>query len=219
MQHRPIIFDFDGVIVDSEVLANKALALVITDLGFPTTTEEAIERYTGYRMSDCIAAIEARHDFKVPNNIGELWGAAFKDMHTELQAVPGAVQFVRTRRAERTAIASSSRQHEIERCLAIVGLFDHFTGRIFSAANLERGKPHPDVFWLAAEGISARPQDCIVIEDGTLGTQGAVAAGMTVIGLTAGSHCTPTHAGRLRQAGAHHIAKNYEEVAAIIAAL
>ena len=219
MPHRPIIFDFDGVIVDSEVLANKALALVITDLGFPTTTQEAIERYTGYRMRDCIAAIEARHGFKVPDNIGELWGDAFKDMHAELQAVPGAVQFIRTRTAERTAIASSSRQQEIERSLAAVGLSDHFTGRIFSAANLERGKPHPDVFWLAAEGIAANPKDCIVIEDGTLGTQGAVAAGMTVIGLTAGSHCTPSHATRLRQAGAHHIAQNYADVAAIIAAL
>jgi beta-phosphoglucomutase-like phosphatase (HAD superfamily) len=100
--------------------------------------------------------------------------------------------------------------------LELVGLTDRFAGRIFSAADIERGKPHPDIFLKAASGLNADPRDCIVIEDGTLGVRGAVAAGMTVIGLTAGSHCAADHADRLRQAGAHVIAAGYGDVALLV---
>ncbi len=213
----PIIFDFDGVIVDSEIIANRALAECLTELGFPTTAGEAMARYTGMRMRDCVIAIERRHDCKLPPNFDELCSAQFHSMRHDLQAVPGAVAFVRTRHAERTAIASSSRKREIERSLETVGLADHFVGRIFSAAELERGKPHPDIFLQAAKGIAAHPGDCTVIEDSPLGVQAAVAAGMTVIGLTAASHCGPDHGERLTAAGAHVIARTYEDVAAHMA--
>lgn len=217
--HRPIIFDFDGVIVDSEVLANRALAECLTEIGFPTTNEEAMSRYIGLRMSDCILAIERRHACKVPADFGERCNARFHQSRNRLQPVPGAPAFIRAQRPERTAIASSTQRHEIGLSLQAVGLADHFMGRIFSAADLERGKPHPDVFLAAAKGIDARPEHCIVIEDGHLGTEGARAAGMTVIGLTAGAHCTPNHADRLRASGAHHIATSYAEVGTIIARL
>ena len=101
--------------------------------------------------------------------------------------------------------------------LELVGLTGQFDGRIFSAADIERGKPHPDIFLKAAHGLQADPQDCIVIEDGTLGVQGAVAAGMTVIGLTAASHCDAAHGERLYAAGAQVIARTYDEVAAYVA--
>ena len=218
MQH-PIIFDFDGVIVDSEVLANRALAEILTELGLPTTTEEAIERYIGFRMRDCIEEVERRYACKLPDDFDKRCNGRFHQLRANLQPVPGAPAFIRAQRPERTAIASSTQRHEIGLSLQAVGLSDCFTGRIFSAAELERGKPHPDVFLAAAKGIDANPGDCIVIEDGHLGTQGAAAAGMTVIGLTAGAHCTPAHAGRLRAAGAHHIAESYAEVANLIARL
>ncbi|MBP6013847.1 MAG: HAD family phosphatase [Alphaproteobacteria bacterium] len=217
--HRPIIFDFDGVIVDSEVLANRALAECLTELGLATTTEQAIERYIGIRLRDCILEVERRHSCKLPSDFDRRCNNRFHQLRERLQPVPGAPAFIRAQLPERTAIASSTQRHEIGLSLQAVGLADFFTGRIFSAADLERGKPHPDVFLAAAKGIDARPEHCIVIEDGHLGTEGAAAAGMTVIGLTAGAHCTPTHADRLRASGAHHIATSYAEVANIIARL
>ncbi len=215
--HRPIIFDFDGVIVDSEPIANRALAEALTAIGMPTTPEEAMTRYIGLRMSDCVRAIERIHGRAPPADFVETCRARTRSLlHDELRPVAGAPAFIRSCLPALTAIASSSSVPGIKHSLSIVGLSDCFDGRIFSAADLERGKPHPDVFLHAATGLNANPADCIVIEDGTLGVQGAVAAGMTVIGLTAGSHCGPAHGERLREAGAHIVAGSYAEVALLI---
>jgi HAD superfamily hydrolase (TIGR01509 family) len=215
---RPIIFDFDGTIVDSEPLANIGLAETLTELGFPTTYDEALATYVGLRMADCIDKIEQVHGRKPPDDFASLCRARVGALVDEqLQPVPGVVPFVRACAPERIAIASSSRVISIERGLNRVGLAGAFAGRIFSAADLERGKPHPDIYLIAAEGLAASASDCIAIEDSVLGVQSAVAANMIVIGLTAGSHCRPAHGERLREAGAHAIARNYDEVAAAIA--
>jgi HAD superfamily hydrolase (TIGR01509 family) len=215
---RPIIFDFDGTIVDSEPLSNKGLAETLSELGFATTYDEAVATYVGLRMADCIRKIEHVHGRKLPDDFAERCRArigALIDEH--LQPVPGAADFVRGRAREKIAIASSSRVKSIEHSLARVGLTGVFDDRIFSAADLERGKPHPDVFLTAAQALAAAPLDCFVIEDSVLGVEGAVAAGMTVIGLTAGAHCGPDHAELLRAAGAHTIAHSYDDVAAYVA--
>lgn len=215
---RPIIFDFDGTIVDSEPHANKGLAETLTELGFPTTYDEAVATYIGLRMADCVRKIEHVHGRKPPDDFADRCRArvgALIDKH--LQPIPGAAAFVRTRARERIAIASSSRVKSIEHSLARVGLTGVFDGRIFSAADLDRGKPHPVVFLTAAQALAAEPRNCFVVEDGVLGVEGAVAAGMTVIGLTAGAHCGPDHAELLRAAGAHTIAHSYDDVAAYVA--
>jgi len=217
---RPIIFDFDGTIVDSEPHANKGLAEVLTDLGFPTTYDESVATYIGFRMVDCIRTAEQIHRRKLPDDFADLCRArvgALIDQH--LQPVPGAVAFVRAQTRASIAIASSSRVKGIERSLERVGLSGVFDGRIFSAADIERGKPQPDIFLKAAEGLAAEPQNCIVIEDGVLGVRGAVAAGMTVIGLTAAAHCGPDHGHALTHAGAHTVSTSYDEVASYVARL
>lgn len=215
--HRPIIFDFDGVIVDSEPLSNRALAECLTEHGFPTTIEESIAHYAGMRMVDCIVAVERRHGRELPPGFVDTYRASsFELLRKHLRPVSGAVAFVRACERERIAIASSSAPPRIALSLQLVGLADCFDGRVFSTAEIERGKPHPDVFLKAAESLRANPRDCVVIEDGTLGVEGARAAGMTVIGLTAGSHCTPAHADRLLQAGAHVVADTYREVAVLM---
>ena len=215
--HKPLIFDFDGVIVDSEPLANRALADTLTAMGMPTTIEEAMRDYIGLRMSDCVLAVARIHGRKPPDDFVDACRARTAVLLREhLRPVQGAPAFIRSCVAERTAIASSSSVRGINNSLELVGLGGHFDGRIFSAADIERGKPHPDIFLHAARGLDASPADCIVIEDGTLGVKGAVAAGMTVIGLTAGSHCGPDHANRLRDAGAHIVANSYAEVALLV---
>jgi beta-phosphoglucomutase-like phosphatase (HAD superfamily) len=157
---RPIIFDFDGTVVDSEPLANRGLAEVLTELGFPTTYEQALTTYIGLRMIDCVKKIEHVHGRTPPESFPELCRAritALVDKH--LQPVPGVVPFIRARaHTQNIAIASSSRVVSIERGLHRVGLTGTFDGRIFSAADLERGKPHPDVYLIAADALAARGQ-------------------------------------------------------------
>jgi HAD superfamily hydrolase (TIGR01509 family) len=214
---KPIIFDFDGTIVDSEPLANQGLAEVLTALGFPTTYDDAVATYVGLRMVDCIAKIEQVHGRKPPPDFAGICRARVGALiEQQLQPVAGAIPFIRAQAHERLAIASSSRAVSIERGLARVGLSGIFDGRIFSAADLDRGKPHPDIYLMAAQGLAAAPSVCIAIEDSVLGVQSAAAAGMTVIGLTAASHCGPGHAERLAAAGTHTIARTYAEVATFI---
>lgn len=217
---RPIIFDFDGTIADSEPSANQALAECLTALGMATTHDEAIAAYIGLRMSDCIRKAERIHDRRLPDDFAATCRARTRALLNEnLKPVPGAAEFLQRCAREETAIASSSSVPGIEYSLALIGLEGFFTGRIFSAADIERGKPHPDIFLKAAGGLGAEASDCIAIEDGALGVQAAVAAGMTVIGLTAGSHCRPGHGDHLAALGAHFIAGSYDDVATLVARL
>ena len=214
---RPIIFDFDGVIADSEPLSNRALAQCLTDHGFPTTTEQSIERYTGMRMADTVIAIQNHHGKPVPTELVENYRAlSFSLLRQELQPVTGAVNYIRKLAPRAIAIASSSGPPRLKLCLELLGLTQCFEGKVFSAADVEQGKPHPDIYLKAAKNIGAKPSNCIVIEDGTLGIKAAIAAGMSPIGLTAGSHCTPGHADKLKAAGATLIATTYAEVEALV---
>lgn len=215
---RPIIFDFDGVIVDSEILSTFRESL--TAFGFPTSEEEEIAHYRGLRLKDCIAAAERLHNRKMPDDFVTAYRTrSFDLLRRELKPVAGAVEFIRSLGARPIAIASSSGHARLELCLELVGLTDRFAGRVCSAAEMERGKPFPDVFLHAAKTLSADPHDCIVVEDGTHGIAAAIAAGMTPLGLTAGSHCKPGYAQNLRAAGAASVAENYDELAEIIATL
>lgn len=215
---RPIIFDFDGVIVDSEIISTFAECL--TAHGFPTTDEESLAHYTGLRMSDSIAVVERLHGRKVPDDFVATYRAqSFDRLRRELKPVVGAVQFIRSLGDRPIAIASSSGPPRLALCLELVGLTGRFAHRVFSAAEMERGKPFPDVFLHAAKSLSVEAGACIVIEDGTLGIKAAIAAGMTPVGLTAGSHCAPDHGERLRNAGASIVAANYDEIAKIVETL
>ncbi|MCE9521002.1 MAG: HAD family phosphatase [Alphaproteobacteria bacterium] len=215
---RPIIFDFDGVIADSEVLS--AFRDCLTAFGFPTSEEEESQHYRGLRLKDCVAVAERLHKRKLPGDFVDVYRArSFERLRRELKPVSGAVEFIRALGDRPIAIASSSGPARLELCLTLLGLTEPFAGRVCSAADLARGKPFPDVYLHAAKTLPADPRTCIVIEDGTHGVQAAVAAGMTPIGLTAGSHCGPDHGSRLRAAGASLIAENYQDVASIVRTL
>ncbi len=212
-----IIFDFDGVIADSEILANRVLAEIVTGLGRPISVDDALDRYMGKRMPDLIAAIE--------NDLGRPLAADFAQnlqastlnrFRTDLREVSGAGAFIAAHTTKR-CIASSSSRERLALSLEVLGLADHFDGRVFSADDVARGKPHPDLFLMAAERLNTRPSDCLVIEDSRGGVQAGLAAGMTVMGFCAGAHVRSGHTEKLLAAGAHHIAKNWNEVAALVA--
>jgi len=216
---RLIIFDFDGVVADSEVVSNRVLAEGLTAIGMPTTLEESLRFYMGRRWRDCEAAIEERHGMALPEGFVDRQRAAVLAQSSRgMQAVPGVHAFIERFADVPRCIASSSTQEWIAQNLELMGLSQRFEHR-FSSHDIERGKPHPDLFLLAASTLGFAPSDCIVIEDSPMGVMAGKAAHMLTIGLCAGGHIIDGHAARLMQAGADHVVDGYEGVADIIAPL
>jgi HAD superfamily hydrolase (TIGR01509 family) len=209
-----IIFDFDGVIADSEALANRVLAEELTALGLPTTLEQSYARYLGMRWGEMLAAIGEGLGRPVPGDFADhLKAATFARFRRELREVPGAGEFIRAQAHQPRGIASSSSSERLALCLDVLGLGGEFAERVFSADMVARGKPHPDIFLLAAERLAAPCEHCLVIEDSPSGVVAAKAAGMQVIGLCAASHVAPDHAHRLTAAGADLVAHSWADVA------
>ena len=216
---RLIIFDFDGVIADSERLANQVLAEGLSRIGMATSVEESIRLYMGKRWRDCQSAIEARHGRPLPDGFIEQQRAAVVDgLSRGLQPVAGARAFIERIGDTPRCIASSSTQEWIAASLEQIGLAHRFEHR-FSGHDIERGKPHPDLFLLAASTLGVPPDECIVIEDSPTGVMAGRAARMLTIGLCAGGHILDGHAERLWDAGADHVVASYDEVAALVAPL
>jgi HAD superfamily hydrolase (TIGR01509 family) len=180
-----VIFDCDGVLVDSERLANQVLAELLTEIGLPTTTDESLATYMGLSTTSWTALAAEKLGAPLP--------ADFVDRYTEgvhaafdreLEAVPGVGDVVVDLRWP-TCVASSGEHERMRRTLGRTGLHSHFEGRIYSATEVERGKPHPDLFLHAADRMGADPARCVVVEDSPFGVRGAVAAGMRALGYAA----------------------------------
>lgn len=213
---RLIVFDFDGVLADSELLANAVLAEAVTELGVPTTTEDSLRTFMGKRFHEVIEAVEATVGRAVPAEFPQVFQqrtlARFRD---ELRMVSGARGYIETFSNVPRCIASSSSPDRLAACLDLLGLTAPFGPNVFSASQVARGKPHPDVFLYAAERMGIAPREALVLEDSVGGVQAAVAAGMTVIGLLAASHIRDGHGERLRAAGAHYLAATFADAEAI----
>lgn len=216
MTPKLIIFDFDGVIADSELLANAVLAEVMSELGAPMTTEQAIAAFMGKRFEDVITTIETLTGRSAPTSLADDFQARTLDrFKRDLKEISGVREFLDAFAGEKRCIASSSSPDRLALCLEILKLKGHFGPHVFSASQVARGKPHPDIFLFAAGQMNVAPTDSLVIEDSASGVRGAVAAGMTAIGLLAGSHIGRGHEDQLRGAGARHIARSYPEAEAI----
>ena len=208
-----LIFDFDGVIADSEAIANTVLAETVSDLGYPTTMDQSLSRYAGRRWVDAMAEIESVTGRPLPARFSEdLKLATFERFRTDLREVSGAKAFIKRFWHLPRCIASSSSIDRLELCLSLLELEAAFGSHVYSGDMVARGKPHPDVFLFAADKLGVDPSDCLVIEDSAGGIRGAVAAGMTAIGLCAASHIRDGHGIKLREAGAVHLAESWAEV-------
>ncbi len=208
-----IVFDYDGVVADSELLNNLVLSELLTECGLATRLDDALSTYMGRRWLDCLPLIEERLGGPCPDHFHGEWTRRCHDRAVaELKPVAGFVEFL-TSREERRCIASSSPVAWIEMGLERFGVAASFDGPIFSAAvHVDRGKPHPDLFLHAASVMNVDPARALVIEDTPTGVLAGVAAGMTVVGLCAGGHIRDGHADRLRAAGAHRVVRDFEAV-------
>jgi beta-phosphoglucomutase-like phosphatase (HAD superfamily) len=214
MRFQAIIFDFDGVIADSEVILNQALADGLTTIGLPTSLSDSLRDYSGKRWADILMMVEGQLDHELPSSfIGQQIASLGQKVMRDIKPVAGVDIFLRMSRLIPRAIASSGDQLWIRPLLSGFGLFDHFGEHIYSTTNLKNGKPHPEVYLLAAAKLEIAPEHIVAIEDSVAGVEAAIAAGMTVVGLTAASHIGPNDANHLRSAGAHYVAEDYECVA------
>lgn len=198
-----LIFDCDGVLVDSEPIANRVLAEKLTAAGLPITAEACEARFTGLRFRTVAALAEAELGRPLPpdfrESVHESTLAAFTEALRPIGGVADAVQALDLPRC----VASSSSPEWIRHALAVTGLLGLFDPNLFSAAMVARGKPYPDLFLLAAERMGARPEACLVIEDSVPGVTAAHAAGMRVLGFAGGGHArSPAWRAALREAGA-----------------
>jgi HAD superfamily hydrolase (TIGR01509 family) len=208
-----LIFDFDGVIADSEAIANSVLAEIVTDLGHSTTLDQALDRYSGRRWDEAMAEIEATIGKPLPSDFsGKLKRATLDRFRTDLKEVSGAAKFIRRFSHIPRCIASSSSMDRLQLCLSALALRAEFGDHVFSADMVARGKPFPDIFLFAAGRLGVNPGECLVIEDSAGGIKAAVAAGMTAVGLCAASHIREGHDIKLRDAGAVHLAHSWADV-------
>ncbi|MCJ9705188.1 MULTISPECIES: HAD family phosphatase [unclassified Bradyrhizobium] len=197
-----IIFDCDGVLVDSEVISCRAHADVLTKHGYPITSEQVFARFLGRSTRQANLEIESELGRKLPEAYhGELQDELFRSFEADLEAIRG-IHDVLDVVPQRVCVASSGSHQRMRVSLGSTGLYERLTPNIFSASQVTNGKPAPDLFLFAANEMGVPPQRCVVIEDSLAGITGARAAGMTVFGFYGGSHCRDGYAETLREAGA-----------------
>lgn len=184
MSWGAVLFDCDGVLVDSEPIANRILAEMLTDAGLPYTAERSVERFVGRSMASCMKLIEEELGGPAPRGFAEEYQRrTFEAFLEELRPVPGVVNVLDGLRWP-ACVASSGDHDKLRTTLSRTGLYPRFQGRIFSATEVARGKPHPDLFLYAAERMGVEPHRCAVVEDSVYGVEAGCAAGMTVFGYT-----------------------------------
>ncbi|RZF26947.1 HAD family phosphatase [Paraburkholderia sp. UYCP14C] len=215
-----VLFDCDGVLVDSEPITNRVLTEMLGELGWHLSVEETMRIFVGKMVKDEAALIEARTGFAITAE----WLTQFRArrnlaLDNELRAIDGApfaVRALQQRLNGRIAVASGADRVKIELQLVKAGILDCFDRHIFSGHEMPRSKPFPDVYLAAAAGLGVEPTRCAVIEDTVTGATAGVAAGATVFG-----YC-PTHLGHssataLHGAGAVHVFRDMAELPALLA--
>lgn len=215
-----VIFDFDGVLLESEAVGNRQIAEYLIGIGHPTSPAQSIANFMGLAQREFLAAIEERIGRPLPDDFHAARAAEDARVIAEgIDPVAGAISFVRGLPADLPrAIASSSSTGWIERHLDHIGLRAAFGENIFSGReHVANGKPAPDIYLHAATALGVPIERTAILEDSPVGAAAAIASGAYVIGFCGGSHCSPGHADRLRAIGVDAIAVSFGEVAALLA--
>lgn len=210
------IFDCDGVLVDSELIALEVLSDMMGEFGVPMSVDACREAFMGRHAADIAAGIEERVGRPLPGERARMKERMMARLRRELKPVPGIMRALQRHDGPR-CVASSSDPERIRLTLELTGLAAFFGDRIFSGTEVAHGKPAPDLFLHAARTMGVAPAECVVVEDSVLGVQAGVAAGMPVIGFTGGAHAYPDFAGRLKAAGADTVIAHMDELPALLA--
>jgi HAD superfamily hydrolase (TIGR01509 family) len=213
------IFDCNGVLVDSEAIAATVAAQELTRAGFSVSPDIVARFFAGRRPSDMLAEIEAATQRKLPANFANvLAGATLRRLRAELRATAHVEHALTWLRGPK-CVASSSPIDRVRLSLESTGLLRFFDPYLFSASDVPRGKPAPDLFLYAAAKMQVVPADCIVVEDSPAGVAAASAAGMMPIGFIGGSHYNPSLGAHLTSAGARAVIADMRALKSTVVAL
>ena len=216
-----VIFDCDGVLVDSEIVAARVEAELLTSAGFEISAEEIFETYAGLTFKDIMLRLEEKSHVPFQASlIDRAEELVDRKLRSDVRIIDGAREAVAAVTAPR-AVCSNSSTERVQFMLEKVRLLPFFAGRIFSGLDIpsKKTKPAPDVFLYAADKLGANPKNTFVIEDSVHGIAGARAAGMRVIGFTGAGHSYPGHADALTEAGAETVIRRWAELNSTLAAL
>jgi len=185
MKPELVIFDCDGVLVDSEPIASRIFCDLINEIGLKISYEQTVIDFEGISDEDCIKIVEERIGRSVPDDFMSLHDKKlFASFLKNLKPVEGILDALNNILLP-TCVASSGPHSKMDISLGITNLKSIFKGRIFSATEVERGKPYPDLFLYAAEKMGVSPESCVVVEDSVFGVRAGISAGMTVLGYAA----------------------------------
>jgi HAD superfamily hydrolase (TIGR01509 family) len=208
-----VIFDCDGVLVDSETIAYRLFAECLNRVGVMLNADQAMAFGVGKNAVTLAAAIEKEFGVTLPANfVEDFRSRVIEAFTTELRPIDGILELL-TALKLRCCVASNSHIDWVRHALTTTGLMPHFAPHIYNSAMVARGKPAPDLFLHAAQQHGARLDRCLVIEDSLGGVAAALAAGMSIIGFVGGSHCRPGHAGAMRDAGCIEVFSRMGDVA------
>ena len=205
--NKLIIFDCDGVLVDSELIINIVFVELLNNLGLNVNIQDMYENFVGYSFAQCMVKIEKMLGKMPPKNFEVLYRReTTKALKKDLQPVRGVRDVIHQLKVP-YCVASSSSHERMQSTLSITGLLPYFEGKLFSVKDVSRGKPFPDVYLHAAKTMGFEPSNCIVIEDTPVGVEGGISAEMTVFGY---SERTSAH--KLKAAGAHKVFDKMERL-------
>lgn len=208
-----VIFDCDGVLVDSELITNRVFARMLNELGITVTLEDMFEQFVGRSMPQCLEIITKMLGRPLPQHfVDEYQTRSAAALRSELKAVPD-IETVLTAIRLPYCVASSGTHQKMQTTLGITGLLPQFRGKMYSVTEVAQSKPFPDVFLHAARQQGVVPAECAVIEDTPTGVRAGAAAGMTVFG-----YCALTPRQRLIEAGAHHTFERMRDLPGLLSA-
>ncbi|OEJ64064.1 HAD family hydrolase [Magnetovibrio blakemorei] len=219
MNLQLVIFDCDGVLVDSEMIASRELALYLSDLGHPTEAAECRQLFTGMSIQSVADKVGTEWGLSVPIDFIEHLRARDRiAFERELKAVAHVEEALEHLHQANIpfCVASSGTPEKIRHSLELTELLPWFDNHLFSATQVAHGKPAPDLFTFAAKRMGVPAGHCLVIEDATPGVQGGVAAGMDVFGFIGASHCTPHSGEALLASGAKCIFEHMADLPALL---
>jgi len=208
-----VIFDCDGVLVDSERVANEVFARVLEqECGLQFTLQQMFETFVGHSKAQCLQKVEDLLGRPPPQALARRYQDDINAALARSVTAVDGIEAVLSKLSLPCCVASSGSHEKMKLTLGKTGLIDFFSGNIFSTSEVERGKPHPDIYLHAASTMGVDdPARCLVIEDSPLGVSGAVAAAMTVFGF---AEMMPAH--KLRDSGAHVTFEKMHQLAALI---
>ncbi len=207
-----VIFDCDGVLIDSEILYCRIDAEEFTRAGYPITANEFARKFVGISFDRTLKIAAEEMGRPLPDEVAvRVNERVAKVIPEELKAVKG-IAVLLDRIGLPFCVASNTETERLRWNLEIAGLLKRFDPHVYSAKMVARGKPAPDLFWHAAKQFGVPPERCLVIEDSTVGVGAAVAAGMPVLGFVGGEHCWPELGDQLRAAGAFDVASTCEDI-------